>query len=101
MDNAEALRALEDLQGTLGYLPDGHYDRATDAVEKLRAHLTDTGYVRVPVEPTPDVVGLVEALDLALEYWRHRQQRYKNLRPKWVIAAESALAAHHKGESHD
>lgn len=41
---------------------------------------------------------LVEALDLALEYWRDRQQRYKNRRPKWVIAAESALAACRKGE---
>lgn len=62
------------------------------------ALVADPGYVRVPVEPTPDVVGLVEALDLALEYWRHRQQRYKNRRPKWVIAAESALAAHHTGD---
>lgn len=43
------------------------------------------------------VARLVEALDLALEYWRDRQQRYKNRRPKWVIAAESALAAFRKG----
>lgn len=48
-------------------------------------------------QPAPDVAGLVEALDLALEYWRDRQQRYKNRRPRWVIAAESALAAHRKG----
>lgn len=40
----------------------------------------------------PGVTQLVEALELALEYWRHRQQRYKNRRPKWVITAEDALA---------
>lgn len=48
-------------------------------------------------QPSPDVAELVEALDLALEYWRDRQQRYKNRRPKWVIAAESALADYRKG----
>lgn len=51
-----------------------------------------------PAEQQPDVAELVEALDLALEYWRDRQQRYKNRRPKWVVAAESALAAHRKGD---
>lgn len=45
----------------------------------------------------PDVTQLAEALELALEYWRDRQQRYKNRRPKWVVAAESALAAYRKG----
>lgn len=40
-----------------------------------------------------DVEALVQTLYLALEYWRDRQQRYKNRQPKWVVAAESALAA--------
>ena len=35
---------------------------------------------------------LLEALKLALEYWRHRQQRYKNRSPVWVQAARSAIA---------
>lgn len=48
-------------------------------------------------DPQPDVAQLVEALHLALEYWRDRQQRYKNRQPKWVVAAESALASHRKG----
>lgn len=36
-----------------------------------------------------DVVG---ALKLALEYWGHRQQRYKNRHPVWVQDARAALA---------
>jgi hypothetical protein len=32
------------------------------------------------------------ALKLALEYWAHRQQRYKNRHPVWVEAARAALA---------
>ena len=35
---------------------------------------------------------LLEALKLALEYWRHRQQRYKNRSPVWVQAARAAIA---------
>ena len=35
---------------------------------------------------------LLEALNLALEYWRHRQQRYKNRSPVWVQAARAAIA---------
>jgi hypothetical protein len=36
--------------------------------------------------------ALVNALKLALEYWQHRQQRYKNRHPVWVEAANEALA---------
>ena len=35
---------------------------------------------------------LLEALKLALEHWRHRQQRYKNSSPVWVQAARAAIA---------
>lgn len=49
-------------------------------------------------QPEPDVSALVEALELALEYWKDRQQRYKNRRPRWVADAESALAAHRQGD---
>jgi hypothetical protein len=36
--------------------------------------------------------GLREALEMALEYWAHRQQRYKNRHPVWVQKARAALA---------
>lgn len=36
--------------------------------------------------------ALREALTLALEYWRDRQQRYKNRHPVWVEKANAALA---------
>ena len=53
-------------------------------------------------QPAPtaaqDAAGLVDALELALEYWRDRQQRYKNRKPRWVVDAESALAAHQQRE---
>lgn len=34
---------------------------------------------------------LREALALAVEYWRHLQQRYKNRSPVWVEKANAAL----------
>lgn len=49
MDNAEALRALDDIEALAGYMPDAEFDRATTLIVRLRAHLTDPGYVRVPV----------------------------------------------------
>lgn len=41
---------------------------------------------------------LEEALNLALEYWQDRQQRYKNRSPVWVQVARAALAKA-RGES--
>lgn len=35
---------------------------------------------------------LLAALRLALEYWAHRQQRYKNRHPVWVQDAHAAIA---------
>ena len=37
--------------------------------------------------------ALLEACGLALEYWSHRQQRYKNRHPLWVQSARAAIAA--------
>ncbi|GJD41352.1 hypothetical protein [Methylobacterium bullatum] len=37
-------------------------------------------------------VDMICALKLALEYWAHRQQRYKNRHPVWVQSARAALA---------
>ena len=46
-----------------------------------------------PSNPTPEAVRkLVEAADLALEYWSHRMQRYKNKSPVWVQDIKAALA---------
>jgi hypothetical protein len=38
-----------------------------------------------------EVDGLVHAMKLALEYWEHRQMRYKNRAPVWVTEARKAL----------
>ncbi len=35
---------------------------------------------------------MLAALRLALEYWAHRQQRYKNRHPAWVNEARAAIA---------
>lgn len=34
---------------------------------------------------------LIAALELALEYWAHRQQRYKNRSPVWVEKSRAIL----------
>lgn len=47
MDNAEALRALEYVQR---YFDKQAFDYMDEQLEIIRAHLTDPGYVRVPVE---------------------------------------------------
>ncbi len=41
---------------------------------------------------------LSEALTLALDYWRDRQQRYKNRHPVWVEKARAALATKPQAE---
>lgn len=41
---------------------------------------------------------LLEALELGLEYWAHRQQRYRNRHPVWVEKARAAIAKA-KGET--
>ena len=37
--------------------------------------------------------ALAEASKLAIEYWEHRMQRYKNRHPVWVVEMRAALAA--------
>lgn len=44
---------------------------------------------RVQADAVPH---MLEALKLALEYWAHRQQRYKNRHPVWVSSARKAIA---------
>lgn len=39
-----------------------------------------------------EIEQLEEALYLALEYWTHRQQRYKNRTPVWVQKARATLS---------
>ena len=62
MDNAEALRALEIL-ADMAHMEAEEYAKAGGGgrVESLqaiiRAHLTDPGYVRVPVEPTEEMLN--------------------------------------------
>jgi BMFP domain-containing protein YqiC len=40
---------------------------------------------------TQRIAKLEDALKLGLEYWAHRQQRYKNRSPIWVERAREAL----------
>lgn len=35
---------------------------------------------------------LLQALELALEYWADREQRYRNRAPRWVKEARAAIA---------
>ena len=65
----------------IGWFPENEYRR------KPR---TMTYTVTIP-EPLREAPELLEALKLALEYWRHRQQRYKNRSPVWVQAARAAI----------
>ncbi|ASP30743.1 hypothetical protein CHH26_11280 [Qipengyuania flava] len=59
---------------------------------------TDEDRLASTTAQTEAVQKLVEALELALEYWAHRQQRYKNRHPAWVKAARAALAAHRESQ---
>lgn len=60
-----------------------------DYIESLRTQLAEATR---KLEEARKVQGqLVNALNLALEYWRHRQQRYKNRHPVWVEAANEAI----------
>lgn len=90
-------------------------DELSDVVSGNRGSIATEFTMRIPAEVDRDADlvmseasvrlkslqdecdALVEALELALEYWGHRQQRYKNKRPEWVKAAEKAIAAHRKG----
>lgn len=57
-----------------------HNEEAKEAEQKANAQL---------MAASPE---LYEALRLALEYWNHRQKRYKNRSPAWVQEARAALA---------
>lgn len=91
-----------------------------DAAELRRLHQADldnqewlnkTEWVQVAIQPRElgqhraDIIKqrldfvagqrdeLMKALHLALEYWAHREQRYKNRSPVWVQEARAAIAA--------
>lgn len=52
-------------------------------------------------QPFRDSEEIRAALELALEYWQNRQQRYKNRIPVWVKKARAALAAQPSGQERD
>jgi hypothetical protein len=90
MDNAEALRALE-LLADMAHMEDEEYAKAGGGgrVESLqaiiRAHLTDPGYVRVPVEPTAEMI-------------RKGQGQWSG---ESMVEIYKAMLAAATGESHD
>lgn len=53
----------------------------------------DRAQTTSPAEKDAEIARYREALGLALEYWSHRQQRYKNRHPVWVQKALAALGA--------
>lgn len=61
-----------------------HEAAVEDALQELADDQRDA-----PNEGFAD--DLYSALKLALEYWNHRQRRYKNRHPVWVEAALSAI----------
>jgi hypothetical protein len=39
---------------------------------------------------------MANGAELSLEYWKHRQQRYKNRHPAWVTMTEKGLQEYRK-----
>lgn len=64
--------------------------RCASSCESFKSALSDTIAKNEDLISTRD--ELVQAMELALEYWAHRQQRYKNRSPVWVEQARAALA---------
>ena len=76
------------------------------AAELRRLHAENEDYgatcdhlIRENAEHIGEIVALkeqrdelLEALHLALEYWAHREQRYKNRSPVWVQKSRAAIA---------
>ena len=64
-----------------------------DKIRELLCHLNNAivGCKQQKSELTAQRDELLGALELALEYWQHRQQRYKNRHPAWVVAARAVI----------
>lgn len=82
--------------------------KKNNKIEQLQARVKELeainlGLTKTLLEEESEKATLVEALEMALEYWADRQQRYKNRSPVWVVKARAALAAHRKQQepSHD
>lgn len=63
-----------------------------DDVQHYGGHLVAESIASYNVPIISAAPELLEALELALEYWQHRQQRYKNRAPVWVNKARIAVA---------
>lgn len=73
------------IAGKIGYVDDaGDYVVVADTNMYVSDH---EDYAR-KMAAAPD---LIHALNLALEYWQDRQQRYKNRVPVWVKEARAAI----------
>lgn len=90
MDNVEALlyRIVEETVM-------GGREAGIRQADKLRIHLTDPGYVRVPVEPTDAISKVYEDYKSLRYNPANASERYY---AKYLHAAMLAAAA---GESHD
>ena len=79
LESARELRRLhsenEDFRATCDHL--------------TRENAEQIGEIVALKEQRDDLLG---ALHLALEYWAHREQRYKNRSPVWVQKSREAIA---------
>ena len=96
----EALRLADSYEAT------GLSGHIKAAAELRRLHAENEDFratidhlIRENAEQIGEIVALkeqrdelLEALHLALEYWAHREQRYKNRSPVWVQKSRAAIA---------
>jgi hypothetical protein len=86
----EALRLADALNMSAPFVDD-HINHAA-AAELRRLHAANLDCVEHFNAIKAERDQLLGALNLALEYWSHRQQRYNNRSPVWVQEARAAIA---------
>jgi hypothetical protein len=98
MDNAEALRALETIERVMWR---AELDSWEEEFSVIRNHLTDPGYVRVPVEPTAEMLNA--AIDAHGDKLCDISRTGIRRSPQWMFAESyrAMLAAATKETNHD
>lgn len=89
----ESSSTLREVKGDAGpAVAEMLLDRISE-VEKLNgeANVAMLAQIKLIHEQSDRIKELEGALNLALEYWTDRQQRYKNRSPVWVEKARAAL----------
>lgn len=97
MSNLKSLRVFTKADGLMFAGKIGYVDDAGDyvVVADTNMYVDDHEDYARKMAAAPD---LIHALNLALEYWQHRQQRYKNRVPVWVKEARAAIEKAMRGD---